>query len=219
MLHGIEFQLPLAHVCTDMFAGAGMPAAWLFAETIFSASLFAARDWSERQSSLLGREGSLPPPCCSSLEHRTELLHRAPIVANPLRVSATPCFFILLTTAYPRRHETPFRKSNSLLPFAKRSLMSAGIGCTSRRWSQPSGDLEPQPEVGFTDLLNGSNDCISGSIANHCSFLVCMRVSTLRTIAVSCAYQNPQKSHSRNTQEIPCRRSNGAPCQTCTSAG
>jgi hypothetical protein len=43
-------------------------------------------------------------------------------------------------------------------------------------------------------------------IANHCSFLVCTRVSTLRTIAVSCAYQNPQKfAHTRNTLETPCR--------------
>jgi hypothetical protein len=42
-------------------------------------------------------------------------------------------------------------------------------------------------------------------IANHCSFLMGMRVSTLRTIIFSCAYQNPQNcAHSRNTLETPC---------------
>ena len=48
------------------------------------------------------------------------------------------------------------------------------------------------------------------SIAFRSKSFMCMRVSTLRTIIVSCAYQNPQKcAHARNTLETPCRTGSG----------
>ena len=65
-----------------------------------------------------------------------------------------------------------------------------------------------------TENLTGSNGWTSRSA--HCEplqFPHGQRVSTLRNTDFSCAYQNLQKcAHSAAP-------SNGAPCQTCTSAG
>ena len=66
---------------------------------------------------------------------------------------------------------------------------------------------KPSVNEGFCKTATVRTIAFRGQlIANHCSLLVCTRVSTLRTIAVSCAYQNPQKcAHARNTLETPCR--------------